>query len=193
MLYALAISLVIRASLGTGTWVVLEVALANVLGVKIGTMSVIMGFSVLTIVLALRESVGWGTLGNILSIGPWINLFLSFIPVVDNNLVLQIVMFLSGVLIQGIASAIYIGVDAGAGPRDSLMLAVHRTTGLSIRVGRALIEITVVTIGWFLGGPAGLGTVVFALLIGPSVQWAFKLFNVEPHKPEDVVAPAVAD
>ena len=147
MLYALAISLVIRASLGTGTWVVLEVALAGVLGVKIGTMSVIMGFSVLTIVLILRESVGWGTLGNILSIGPWINLFLAVIPVVDDNLVLQVGMFLVGVLIQGVASAIYIGVDAGAGPRDSLMLAVHRTTGLSLRVARGSVELLVVSIG----------------------------------------------
>jgi len=190
MLYALAISLVIRASLGTGTWVVLEVALAGVLGVKIGTMSVIMGFSVLTIVLILRESVGWGTLGNILSIGPWINLFLTFIPVVDNNFILQTGMFLTGVLIQGIASAIYIGVDAGAGPRDSLMLAVHRTTGLSLRVARGSIEVLVVSIGWLLGGPAGWGTLAFALLIGPSVQWAFKLFNVQPHRSEVVEAAA---
>jgi uncharacterized membrane protein YczE len=190
MLYALAISLVIRASLGTGTWVVLEVAVANILGIKIGTMSVYMGFFVLAIVLALRESVGWGTLGNILSIGPWINLFLAFIPAIENNLVLQAGMFLAGVLIQGVASAVYIGVDAGAGPRDSLMLAVHRTTGVSIRVARASIEILVVTIGWFLGGPAGLGTIAFALLIGPSVQWAFKLFNVHPHRIEVVEAAA---
>lgn len=190
MLYALAISLVIRASLGTGTWVVLEVALAGVLGVKIGTMSVIMGFSVLTIVLILRESVGWGTLGNILSIGPWINLFLAVIPVVDDNFVLQVGMFLVGVLIQGVASAIYIGVDAGAGPRDSLMLAVHRTTGLSLRVARGSVELLVVSIGWLLGGPVGFGTVAFALLIGPSVQWAFKLFNVQPHRSEVVEAAA---
>jgi len=190
MLYALAISLVIRASLGTGTWVVLEVALAGVLGVKIGTMSVIMGFSVLTIVLILRESVGWGTLGNILSIGPWINLFLVFIPVIDDNFVLQAGMFLAGVLIQGVASAIYIGVDAGAGPRDSLMLAVHRTTGLSLRVARGSVELLVVSIGWLLGGPVGFGTVAFALLIGPSVQWAFKLFNVQPHRSEVVEAAA---
>lgn len=190
MLYALAISLVIRASLGTGTWVVLEVALAGVLGVKIGTMSVIMGFSVLTVVLILRESVGWGTLGNILSIGPWINLFLAFIPVVDDNFVFQVGMFLVGVLIQGVASAIYIGVDAGAGPRDSLMLAVHRTTGLSLRVARGSVELLVVSIGWLLGGPVGFGTVAFALLIGPSVQWAFKLFNVQPHRSEVVEAAA---
>ena len=191
LLYGLALTLIIRADLGTGTWLVLEVALANILGIKIGTMTVYMGFMVLLIALALREQVGWGTLGNILSIGLWLNLCLEWIPAPKDNLALQIGMFLLGVLIQGIATAVYIGVDAGAGPRDSLMLAIHRTTGVSIRVARGAIELIVVLIGWLLGGPLGLGTVVFALLIGPSVQWAFKLFNVHPHKPE--LAEAAAD
>jgi len=189
LLYGLAIALIVHADLGTGTWLVLEIALADILGIKIGTMTVYMGFAVLVIGLALRERVGWGTLGNILSIGPWLNLFLDVIPTVQGNLILQIGMFLLGVLVQGIATAVYIGVDAGAGPRDSLMLAVHRKTGVSVRVARGLIEVIVVSIGWLLGGPAGWGTLVFALLIGPSVQWAFKLFKVHPHKPEDVVTP----
>ena len=191
MLYGLALVLIIRADLGTGTWLVLEVALANLLGIKIGTMTVYMGFAVLIIALALREQVGWGTLGNILSIGPWLNLFLDLISTPKDNLALQMGMFLLGVLVQGIATAVYIGVEAGAGPRDSLMLAIHRTTGVSIRIARGALEIIVVLIGWLLGGPLGFGTVVFALLIGPSVQWAFKLFNVQPHKPE--VAEAAAD
>jgi uncharacterized membrane protein YczE len=190
LLYGLAIALIVRADLGTGTWLVLEVALANILGLKIGTMTVYMGFLVLIIALVLREQVGWGTLGNILSIGPWLNLSLDLISTPKNNLALQIAMFLLGVLIQGIATAVYIGVDAGAGPRDSLMLAIQRTTGVSLRVARGAIEIIVVLIGWLLGGPLGMGTVVFALLIGPSVQWAFKLFKVQTHKPEIVEAAA---
>jgi len=191
MLYGLALVLIIRADLGTGTWLVLEVALANLLGIKIGTMTIYMGFAVLIIALALREQVGWGTLANILSIGPWLNLFLDLISTPKDNLALQIGMFLLGVLVQGIATAVYIGVDAGAGPRDSLMLAIHRATKVSLRVARGALEVIVVLIGWLLGGPLGFGTVVFALLIGPSVQWAFKLFNVQPHKPE--VAEAAAD
>jgi len=191
LLYGLALTLIVRANLGTGTWLVLEVALANMFGIKIGTMTVYMGFIVLIVALALREQVGWGTLGNILSIGPWLNLFLNIISTPKDNMALQIVMFLLGVLIQGAATAIYIGVDAGAGPRDSLMLAIHRTTGVSIRLARGALEILFVLIGWLLGGPLGLGTVVFALLIGPSVQWAFKLFKVQPHKPS--VAEAAAD
>lgn len=193
LLYGLAIALIIRANLGTGTWVVLEVALADILGIQIGTMTVYMGFFVLIIALALREQVGWGTLGNILSIGPWLNLFLKWIVLPNENLPLQIAMFLLGVLVQGIATAVYIGVDAGAGPRDSLMLAIHRTTGVSIRAARGAIEVIVVLIGWLLGGPLGFGTVVFALLIGPSVQWAFKLFKVKPHKRETEIVEAAAD
>jgi uncharacterized membrane protein YczE len=193
LLYGLALALIIRADLGTGTWLVLEVALANILGIRIGTMTVYMGFAVLILALALREQVGWGTLGNILSIGPWLNLSLDLIPAVNEKLPLQISMFLLGVLIQGIATAVYIGVEAGAGPRDSLMLAIHRTTGVSIRLARGAIEVLVVLIGWLLGGPLGLGTVVFALLIGPSVQWAFKLFKVQPHKPELAEAEATGD
>jgi len=193
LLYGLALALIIRADLGTGTWLVLEVALANILGIRIGTMTVYMGFAVLILALALREQVGWGTLGNILSIGPWLNLSLDLIPVVHENLPLQISMFLLGVLIQGIATAVYIGVEAGAGPRDSLMLAIHRATGVSIRLARGAIEVLVVLIGWLLGGPLGLGTIVFALLIGPSVQWAFKLFKVQPHKPERAEAEAVGN
>jgi uncharacterized membrane protein YczE len=112
---------------------------------------------------------------------------MSLVPEVNNNLLLQISMLLVAIIIMGLASAIYIGVDAGAGPRDSLMLAIHRKTGVSIRVARAIIEVTVVTIGWLLGGPAGIGTVVHAVLIGPSVQWGFKLFKVQPHKENEEV------
>ena len=192
LLYGLALALIVRASLGTSTWLVLEIALADILGITIGAMTVWMGFAILVLAVVMSERVGWGTLGNILSIGPWLNLWLGLIPAPENSLILQIGMFLLGVLVQGIATAVYIGVDAGAGPRDSLMLAVHRVTGVSVRVARGSIEVIVVAIGWLLGGPAGWGTLAFALLIGPSVQWAFKVFNVRPHKAEDVVIPAAA-
>ncbi|HET9590108.1 MAG TPA: hypothetical protein VFO91_15085, partial [Anaerolineales bacterium] len=92
LLYGLALALIVRADLGTGTWLVLEVALANLLGIKIGTMTVYMGFIILVLALILRERVGWGTLGNILSIGPWLNLCLELIPASPMNLPLQISM-----------------------------------------------------------------------------------------------------
>jgi len=181
-LFGLAITLMIRGNIGTSTWAVLEVALAQKLHISIGTMTVIMGFFVLSGALIMREKIGWGTLGNILSIGPWEDMWLSIIPSIKDNLPLQIGMLLFAILLMGLASAIYIGVDAGAGPRDSMMLAIKRITGVSIRAARAMIEVTVVTLGWFLGGPAGFGTLAYAILVGPSVQWGFKIFKVQPHK-----------
>jgi uncharacterized membrane protein YczE len=154
-------------------------------------MTVLVGFIVLVSAVVMREQIGWGTLGNILSIGPWLDLALFYIPSVEHNWPLQLLMLLTGILIQGIATAIYIGVNAGAGPRDSLMLAVKRTTGISYRMARGLIEVSVLVIGWSLGGPAGIGTAIHALLVGTAMQWAFKVFNVQPHqKHENEPAPA---
>jgi uncharacterized membrane protein YczE len=184
-LFGIAIALMIRANIGTSAWAVLEVALSKIFRLTPGTITVLMGFLVLSGALILREPIGWGTLANILSIGPWEDLFLSKIPSVKDNLPLQIAMLLVAITIMGLASAIYIGVDAGAGPRDSMMLAIKRKTGVSIRVARGGIEVTVVFLGWLLGGPAGLGTVVYALLVGPSVQTGFKLLKVEPHRETD--------
>ncbi|MBC8331817.1 MAG: hypothetical protein H8E28_07530 [Anaerolineae bacterium] len=181
-LFGLSIALLIRANLGTSPWVMLEVALAQLTGLTPGTMSVIVGLLVLSGSAIMREQIGWGTLTNILFIGPWEDLSLHFLPSLTENFIAQLGMLLSGVLLMGIASAIYIGVDAGAGPRDSLMLAVKRISGWSLRRGRATIEVFLVIGGWLLGGPAGVGTVIFAMLIGPAVQWAFKIFKVEPHK-----------
>jgi uncharacterized membrane protein YczE len=182
-LFGLSIALLIRAHLGTSSWAVLEVALSQIFPISTGTASIFVGFAVLAIALALKEQIGWGTLANILSIGPWIDLWLWLIPDVTDNLPLQIALLLAAVWIMGIASAIYIGVQAGAGPRDSLMLAVHRVTGVSLRVARGGIELSVVIVGWLLGGPVGVGTLVFALLIGPSVQWAFRLFRMPGRQP----------
>jgi len=189
-LFGFAIATLIRANLGTGPWAMLEVAISQLTGLTPGTMSIIVGFVVLTGALALRERIGWGTLGNILFIGPWEDLALSLIPPATNNLFLQTTMLLAGILMIGLATALYIGVDAGAGPRDSLMLAVKRVSGWSLRRARGSIEVIVVLTGWLLGGPAGIGTIIFAILIGPAVQWGFKLFKVEPHKPLAVETPS---
>jgi uncharacterized membrane protein YczE len=184
-LYGLSIALAIRADLGTGTWAVLDVALSQITGKTPGTMTVLVGFSVLVSALLMREQIGWGTLGNILSIGPWLDLALYFIPSVAENWPLQLAMLLGGILTQGVATAIYIGVDAGAGPRDSLMLAIKRTTGVSYRLARGMIEVSVLVLGWLLGGPAGIGTAIHALLVGTAMQWAFKLFHVQPHRSQE--------
>ncbi len=177
-LFGLSIALLILANLGASPWVMLTVALAQLFDLTPGTVTVLIGFAVLIGALVMRERIGWGTLGNILFIGPWVDLFLWAIPSVASNLPLQVIMLLASVILMGIATGIYIGVNAGAGPRDSLMLAVQRTTGLSLRWSRAGIELAVFVMAWWLGGPFGPGTIVMALLIGPSVQWSFRLFNV---------------
>lgn len=177
-LFGFSIAMLIQAGLGTGPWVVLEVALARLSGISIGTMIVLMGAAVLSGAVLLREPIGWGTIGNILFIGPWTDLSLRFLPP-GESLPVQVGMLLFAILLMGMATAIYISVDAGAGPRDSLMLAIERVTGWSLRAARTSIEVIVVVTGWLLGGPAGAGTVVFALLIGPAVQWGFRLFRVE--------------
>lgn len=188
-LFGLSIALLILANLGTSPWVMLTVALANLSGLTPGTITVLIGFGVLVAAIAMRERIGWGTLGNILFIGPWVDLFLWLIPSITDNWLLQTAMLLASILIMGMATGIYIGVQAGAGPRDSLMLAVERTTGWSLRWARAGIELTVFAMAWALGGPFGIGTIVVALLIGPSVQWSFRLFNVQREPPAKQTAP----
>ena len=181
--YGLAIALIIQAELGTGPWAVLAVALADLFGTSPGTMIIITGVIVLAGALALKEKIGWGTLGNILFIGLWVDLFLLFIPSFKGNLYLQIPLMLVAVVLSGLATAIYISVNAGAGPRDSLMLAVSRVTGTSVRLSRGIIEVLVVILGWILEGPIGFGTLAFAVLIGPLIQIFFRLLGVKPDRP----------
>ena len=123
----------------------------------------------------------WGTLGNIICIGLWEDVALRYLPI-RSDLPGQVLYLVLAVLVMAGATAIYIGVNAGAGPRDSLMIAVARATGLSVRVARAGIEIAVVTSGWLLGGPVGIGTLAFAVAIGPAVQTAFHIFKVGPQR-----------
>jgi uncharacterized membrane protein YczE len=180
-IYGLAIALIIQAGLGTGPWAVLAVALADIFGTSPGMMIIATGVVVLFGALLLKEKIGWATLGNILFIGPWTDLFLFLLPSLEGNLWVQIPGMLIAVILSGIATAVYISVDGGAGPRDSLMLAVSRTTGQSVQLSRGVIEVLVVILGWILKGPVGVGTLAFALLIGPLVQVFFKLFKIKPN------------
>ena len=180
-LFALAIAFLIQSQLGTSPWVVLEVALINYIPLTPGQSGILTGAIVLLLALALREPVGWGTLGNIICIGLWEDVALHYLQI-RADLPGQVLYLVLAVLVMAGATAIYIGVNAGAGPRDSLMIAVARATGLSVRVARAGIEIAVVTSGWLLGGPVGIGTLAFAMAIGPAVQTAFRIFKVGPQR-----------
>ncbi len=187
-LFGLSIACLIRADLGTSPWVVFEVALLKFIPITPGQAGIMVGAGVLLIALLLREPVGWGTMANIVFIGLWEDLSLTYLPRAQSFFPLQALYLALGVIIMGSATAIYIGVNAGAGPRDSLMLAVSRTTKCSVRLARTLVEIVVVATGWLLGGPIGIGTLIFALAIGPAVQFGFRLFKVAPHMPQVVEA-----
>ena len=192
-MFAFAIAIVIRANLGASSWAVLEVALAQIFRITPGAAAVLVGALVLLIALGLREPIGWGTVVNILSIGPWEDFFLWLLPTVEGNIFMQLLYLTVGLIAMSIGSAIYIGINAGAGPRDSLMMAVARTTPLDVRSARIIIETTVVAVGWIFGGPLGVGTVLFALLIGPGVQVAFRTFRMETYSRTRAVSAAASN
>lgn len=178
--------MLVNANLGLDSWDVFQMALTYHLPITLGESSIAVAFVVVLADVALKEPLGWGTIANMVSIGLWIDALKPYVPTISHELLAQLAYLLSGTLIMGFATAIYIAVDAGAGPRDSLMLALSRLGKVSVRVARTSIEITVVITGWFLGGPAWLGTLVAAVAIGPIVQFAFKLLRVKPIHGESV-------
>ena len=153
-------------------------ALTYHLPMTLGESSIGVALLVILFDIVLREPLGWGTLANAVFIGAWVDLLKPYTPSVPESIPIEIAYLLLGTLIMGFATAIYIGVDAGAGPCDTLMLGVSRVGKVSVRVARTGIEITVVVLGWLLGGPVWLGTLIAAFVIGPAVQFAFKLLHV---------------
>ena len=178
LLFGLAIDVMVQASLGLDPWDVLQMALTYHLPVTLGESSIGVAFIITLIDVALREPLGWGTIANMIFIGVWIDLLKPYVPRVPSVFLVQLAYLFLGVLIMGFATAIYIGVDVGAGPRDTLMLALSRLGNTSVRIARTCIEVTVVAVGWLLGGPAWLGTLVAAIAIGPAVQLGFKMLKV---------------
>jgi uncharacterized protein len=190
MLLALAIDMMLHAGLGTAPWVVLEKAISNHLPISLGQATITVSITLTLLDLVLGQPLGWGSLANMVCIGLWVDWLAPFVPTVPAKLWFQVPYLLMSTLISGLATAIYVGVNAGAGPRDSLMLAVARRTGLSAGLARALIEVSVVLLGWWLGGPVGLGTLIFAVAIGPAIQLAFRLLRVGSLEKVDVPLPA---
>lgn len=180
VLFGLSIDMMVRANLGLGPWDVLHMALTYHLPITLGEASIGVAFVVVLLDLIFREPLGWGTIANMIFIGVWIDILKPFVPSVPNVLWFQIAILLLGTMIMGFATAIYVGVNAGAGPRDSLMLALSRSGKMSLRRARTILEVSAVTVGWLLGGPAWLGTVISALAIGPAVQLAFRLLKIRP-------------
>lgn len=177
MLFALAMALLIRAQLGVDPWDVLHLGLANHIPLSLGTIVILVGVVVLLAWIPLKQWPGLGTIANVLLIGLGLDLFLWLIPDV-HGLGWQILTLVGAIVINGLGGALYIGCHFGPGPRDGLMTGLHLRTGKSIRLLRTIIEVCVLGIGWLLGGPVGVGTVAYALLIGPATQFFFRYTTV---------------
>lgn len=174
-LYALGIVMTINANIGYAPWDVFHVGLANSVGLSIGVASILTGVVIVFISWLLGEKLGLGTILNMLLIGVFLDMIMALkvIPKLD-HVVLGTLMMIGGLFVIALASYFYIGAAFGAGPRDSLMVALTRKTGLSVGICRGSIELLAVVIGWRMGGKLGLGTILSALAIGFCVQMTFK-------------------
>jgi uncharacterized membrane protein YczE len=176
-LYGIAIALMVRAGIGVGPWDVLTLGLVAHTGWDYGLLTNIIGAVVLLFWIPIRQRPGFGTVANVLLIGPSASLGLRLIPQQTVPWI-QGLVFAGGLVLLAIATGLYIGARLGPGPRDGLMTGLVRRTGWKIWIVRTGIEITVLTIGWLLGGQVGIGTVAFALLIGPMVNITIPFLRV---------------
>lgn len=167
--YGVSMALLVRSGLGVMPWDVLHQGLTRHLGLTLGTWSILTGIVVLLIWIPLRQWPGVGTVSNVVAIGLSVDAALLILPDAE-RLPIQALFLAGGVVLNGIATASYVGVGLGAGPRDGLMTGLTARTGLPLRLVRTGIEGTVLLTGWLLGGTVGVATLVYALGIGPLVQ-----------------------
>lgn len=167
-MFGLGISLVIEANLGAAPWDVFHQGLAELTGISVGHVIVLVGLLLLLLWIPLRQRPGIGTLLNALEIGLVVDAVMPMIPDTD-RLVVRLGYLVAGIVVVAIGSGLYIGAGLGAGPRDGLMIGLGRL-GLSVRAARTMIEATVLVLGVLLGGTIGVGTLAFTLGIGPLVQ-----------------------
>ncbi|MGY1828072.1 membrane protein YczE [Blastococcus sp. SYSU DS0541] len=168
-LYGASMALLVRSALGVMPWDVLHQGLAGRLGWSLGTVTIAVGALVLLAWIPLRQRPGLGTVSNVLVIGLAVDATLAVLPA-PGAPAARAGFLVAGVLLNAVATAAYIGVRLGPGPRDGLMTGLVERTGRSVRLVRTSVELGVVATGWLLGGTLGLGTVVYALAIGPLVQ-----------------------
>ena len=175
-LYGAGCALTVEAGLGVDPWTVFAQGLSVRTGIGIGWITNIVGFFVLLLWIPLRQKPGIGTIANILLVGTSMQIVLGIVPPVSGFAV-QLATLLGGIVLVAVASGLYIGAHFGPGPRDGLMTGMHARLGWPIWLCRALVEVSVLLVGWLLGGTVGIGTVLFAGLIGPLVHVALPLLD----------------
>ena len=169
VLYGVSMAMMVRSSLGLMPWDVLHYGVATWLPLTFGGVVIATGVAVLLLWIPLRQMPGLGTVANALVIGVAADATLGVLATTD-DLVTRTALLAGGILLNGLATSLYIGAQLGPGPRDGLMTGLVRRTGWSVRVVRTSIELGVVGTGWLLGGVVGLGTIAYALAVGPLVQ-----------------------
>jgi uncharacterized membrane protein YczE len=180
VLYGVSMALLVESRLGLDPWDVFHQGLSRVTGLSLGTVVILTGIPVLLLWIPLRQRPGFGTLANLIVIGLVVDRALTLLPA-GTGWPARIAYLVGGIVLNAAATGLYIGSRLGPGPRDGLMTGITgRFPKLSIRLVRTGIEVTVLAAGFLLGGTAGIGTVVYALCIGPLVQVFLPIFTVPP-------------
>jgi len=178
--YGVSLALVLRAGLGLAPWDVLHQGLAEHLDATVGQMVIAISFVVLLLWIPLRERPGFGTFANAVLVGVFVDLTLLVLEPAQ-AWPARVLLLLGGVLLNGLATALYIGASLGPGPRDGLMTGLVRRTGRSVRLVRTVIEVTVLVVGFLLGGTVGMGTLLYAFAIGPIAHAFLPLLTIAPR------------
>ena len=193
VLYGAGCAIMVRAGIGLDPWTVFAQGLSRQTGIGIGWITNIVGFLVLLLWIPLRQRPGIGTVANILLVGTSMQVTLAVLPTA-NGFIVQVLVFLSGMLLLALASGLYIGARFGPGPRDGLMTGLNARFGWPVWLARLCVEASVLATGWLLGGTVGLGTILFAAGIGPLVHRTLPLFDRRErrstHAPAHAEAPA---
>ncbi|MFD4421173.1 YitT family protein [Agromyces sp. NPDC058484] len=187
-LYGIGMALIVRGELGVAPWDVLTQGVAKQTGLGFGLITVITSGVVLLLWIPIRQKPGFGTVMNALLVGPAADVGLWLIPP-GLDLWARVILLPAGIVVLAIATGLYIGAHFGPGPRDGLMTGLHRRTGWRIWIVRTGIELVVLAVGWLLGGNVGIGTVAFALLIGPLCGYTIPLFAIKRAERADAAAP----
>ncbi len=181
-LHGTSMAMQIRAGLGLNPWDVLHEGLALRTPLSFGLITAVTGAVVLLLWIPLRQRPGIGTVANVVVIAVAVDAALALLPPVE-GLVPRIALLLGGVLLNGVATAAYVGARLGPGPRDGLMTGLAARTGRSVRLVRTGLEVVVLATGWLLGGTVGVGTVLYALAIGPLTQAFLPFLAVRTPEP----------
>ncbi len=177
-LYGVTMAMMVESTLGLDPWDVFHEGVTRHVGLSFGQVVIVTGAVVLLLWIPLRQRPGVGTVANVVVIGLAADLGIAVIPQPD-ELWLRALLLVGGIVGNGFAGALYIGAALGPGPRDGLWLGLVRRTGRSVRLWRTVIEVTVLAVGFVLGGTVGVGTVLYAVTIGPIVQAFLPLVQVD--------------